>query len=335
MEWGTERGASSVIGVVLLVAVVVVVGTVVALGALTFLEGLGAPTATADFSYDRTSAGLVMTPEAISTAVTVRLNGRDVATIDPDSAGQSVLLPTAPGDRITVVSRDGDQSVLVQRTVDGRSQIGDFIAYYTFEEGDDPDVLEDQSGNGNDAELQSSNTDSWTGNAYEFDGENDYFKLEGLNTPVSEVSEFTIAVAYKTNTGTEKQELVEHIRNEDNWGMELKTGSNGGTYEPVFFVDDASGSQTGQIFADPQPKNERQVLVGTHDGNSGESELYVDGARVEDDRTFRSNTTMGDFYIGRDAESSRDYLDGEIYEIRLYYTAFDNQEVRTITNAME
>lgn len=44
------------------------------------------------------------------------------------AAGKSVLLPTAPGDRITVVSEDGGRSVLVQEEIDERSEIGDFIA---------------------------------------------------------------------------------------------------------------------------------------------------------------------------------------------------------------
>jgi len=61
-------------GVLLLVVVVVVVGSVVALGAFTFLDRAGAPQATADFSYEQTPAGLRMTPEVISTPVTVQVN---------------------------------------------------------------------------------------------------------------------------------------------------------------------------------------------------------------------------------------------------------------------
>jgi hypothetical protein len=44
---------------------------------------------------------------------------------------------------------------------------------------------------------------------------------------------------------------------------------------------------------------------------------------------------MGKFYIGADAENQgSDRLDGRIYEIRLYYTAFDDGEVKRITKAI-
>jgi len=333
---GSARGASTVVGVLLLVGVVVVVGGVVALGALTFLDGTGAPQATATFDYEQTPVGLRMTPSVISTTVTVQLNGRDVATFTPDSAGQSVVLPTAPGDRVTVVSRDRERSVLVQRTVEGRSQIGDFIAYYTFDSGS-PDTLVDRSGNGNNGTINGDPTVN--GESLSFDGTDDYVAVTGLNTPVPNVSAFTVAVAYRTYDGDKKQELVEHISGSDNWGMEIKPcrpscSSTSKTYNPNFFVDEAAGSQTGQIFAGEQETGDREVLVGTYDRNTGTTEVYIDG-ESQATGSFSSEINMGDFYIGRDAEGGNDHLDGKIYEIRLYYTAFDSEEVQTITAAME
>ena len=337
---GSARGASTVVGVLLLVGIVVIVGGVVALGALTFLDGTGTPQATANFDYEETPVGIRMTPSAISTTVTVQLNGRDVATFGPNSAGQSVLLPTAPGDRITVVSRDREQSVLVQRTVDDRSEVGDFIAYYRFDSGSG-DTLVDRSGNDNNGTLKNSDVGdsgpSWNSDSLTFDGQGDYVEINNLNTPVSNVSEFTIAIAYRTESGTEKQELVEHISESDNWGSELKPCSSEcseSEYKPVFFVDEAGGSQTGQIFANKQTENERHVLVGTYDRSAGETTVYVDG-ESEATGSFNSEINMGDFYIGRDAEGSSDFLDGEIFEIRLYYTAFDGEEVQVVTKAME
>lgn len=337
MDRDATRAASSVIGVLLLVGVAVVVGGVVAVGALTFLDNTGAPTANADFTYERTPTGLRMTPQAIGTTVTVQLNGRDVATFTPDSAGQSVLLPTAPGDRLTVVSQDREKSVLVDRTVEGRSQVGDFIAYYTFDGESGDSELVDRSGNDNNGTLEGS--PSWNGGSLGFDGSDDAVAVTDLNTPVSSVSEFTIAVSYRTDNGDKKQELVEHISGSDNWGMEIKSECpscppNSSTYNPNFFADEAGGSQDGQIFAGEQPVGERRVLVGTYDKSAGETRVYIDGARKATG-SFDSEINMGDFYIGRDAEASNDdYLDGEIYEIRLYYTAFDDQEVKTVTAAM-
>lgn len=328
MSLETDRAASTVIGVLLLVGVTVVVGGVLAVGALTFLDGAGAPQATAEFDYEQTSAGLRMTPQAISTTVTVQLNGRDVATFDPNSAGQSVLLPTAPGDRITVVSRDGEQSVLVDRTVDDRSEVGDFIAYYTFDAGSGT-TLEDQSGNGNDGTLVG-DSDGWTSNAYEFTGD-DYFDVESLDAPPEDVTEFTIAVSYRQSgfSGDGYSQLVEHHNGGNEWFLETNTGT-GSQYTLDYTVDYPNSKVTSD---ESYTNGERHVAVGTYDGST--YELFVDG-KSEGSENFDSNVIIGDLVIGADAPNGGSQeFHGEIYEIRLYYRAFDESEVEVVTNAMD
>lgn len=330
MGESSGRGASTVIGILLLVGVAVVVGSVVAVGALTFLDGVGAPQATADFSYERTAAGLEMTPEAISTAVSVQLNGREVATFEPEDAGKSILLPTAPGDRITVVSRDEEQSVLVQEEIDERSEIGDFIAYYTFEGEDGDTTLEDQSGNDNDGTL-SGEDDDWTGNSYDFDGD-DYFTVDGISVPSGGVSEFTIAVAFTqegTGGGDDVSQLVEHQFGGGNeWFLETRYDDSSGLYRTEYAVEFPNEqTQSGYNYG----LGERHVAVGTYDG--AEYDLYVDGTRVGGG-SHSDEVDTDEMRIGRDFESDIQYLDGEIYEIRLYYTAFDSEEVRVVSAAM-
>jgi flagellin-like protein len=330
-----RRSASSVLGTVLLVAVVVVIASVTFVGALAVLDGFGTPTAEGSFEFEESPAGLIVRPTALGTDVIVELNGREVEQINSDEAGKPVLVPTAPGNTVTIVSTDGDRTVLVSREIDDRSDIGDFIAYYPFE--DSGQTLTDRSGNGNDATLNG-DEDGWTGDGYEFTGD-DYFEVTDLNTPVSEVSEFTFAVAYETNTGTKKQELAEHISGDDNWGVEIKQcgpdcdTNTDDTYSPNFFADEAGGSQTGQIFGGEQQTGQSKVIVGTYDGSS--TEMYVDGD-LKSTGSFESEISMGDFYIGTDAENpgNSDNLDGRIYEIRLYYTAFDDSEIRRITSVM-
>lgn len=127
------RGHSPLVGNILLVAVVIVVGFLLVTLSFTFLDNTGTPTAEAAFEYEGTPAGLVMTPTALGTDVVVELNGDRVGSFDADSAGESLLLPTAPGDRVTVVSEDGDRSVLVEERIDERSEVGDLVAYYPFD----------------------------------------------------------------------------------------------------------------------------------------------------------------------------------------------------------
>lgn len=330
-----ERSVTPVIGNVLLVAVVVVIAVVLVVLSFAFLEGTSAPAAEASFEYEQTPVGLELRPKALGTDVIVKLNGENVTRISADSAGQSVLLPTKPGDRITVVSTEGRRSVLVDRVVDDRSEVGDLIAAYDFESSSGS-TLVDRSGNGNDGTLRGNPT--WQSGSLRFDGQDDYVEVRDISSP-EPVDEFTIAVTYRTNDDSSKQELVEHISGTDNWLLELKPCSRGETpcsgsdgYEPVYNVDRAGGSQSGQIFGGELDANTRHVVVGTYDGS--EYTLYVDGDRKTSD-TFNGKISMGDMNIGRDAEFSGDYLDGRISEIRLYYTSFDDEQVRVVTNAID
>ncbi len=335
----TDRGATPVVGNVLLVAVVIVIAIVLVTLSLSFLDSTGAPTAEASFEYEQTPVGVRMTATAIGTDVTVQLNGRSVATFEGGDAGESVIVPTAPGDQITVVSRDQEKSVLVDRTIDDRSEVGDFIAYYPFE-GDNETTLFDRSGNGNDGDITGDPVPN--GGSLTFDGDDDYVDVTEFNTPVDTVSEFTVAVTYRTDSGNRKQELIEHKSDDDNWLLELKPCSNDQVpenrcgsddeYVPVFSVDQAGGTQDRQIFGNSKQENTRQTLVGTFNG-SGHT-LYVDGERVRSGG-YSGNISMGEVIVGKDIEFDGDYLDGEVYEIRLYYTAFDDQQVRVLTEAMQ
>ncbi|MCU4719143.1 LamG-like jellyroll fold domain-containing protein [Halapricum hydrolyticum] len=334
----TDRGATPVVGNVLLVAVVIVIGIVLVTLSFSFLEGTGAPSAEASFEYEQTPVGLQMTATAIGTDVTVQLNDRTVATVAAGDAGKSVIVPTAPGDRITVVSQDGEKSVLVDREIDDRDEIGDFIADYTFEAGSG-NTLFDRSGNGNDGGLHGD--PDWLDSSLAFDGSGDYVEVDQFNTPVDRVEEFTVAVTYRTNDGSAKQELVEHKSNQDNWLLELKPCDNSQVpdnrcegndeYVPVFSVDQAGGTQDEQIFGGGEQSGTRQTLVGTFNGTG--HTLYVDGARASSGE-YEGDSSMGELNVGKDVEFDGDYLDGEVYEIRLYYTAFDDQQVRVLTDAM-
>lgn len=328
-----DRAATPVVGNILLVAVALVIAVALITLSFAFLEDTGAPTPDAAFEYERTAAGLKMTPQALGTDVIVQLNGDQIASLDADAAGQPVLAPTAPGDTITVVSEDEDRQVLISREIDSRSEIGDFIAYYTFDGGSN-DTLKDRSGNGNDGDIE--NGPNRTGNALRFDGENDYVEVSNLSAPI-DVEEFTVAVAYKQRGNTSStdgvSQLVEHQfkSNDNEWYLETSEAGDGATSSNNYSIDYAVEFDDEVIASDAVERGTRHVAVGTYDGE--EYALYVDGDQKgtgEHNRTVN----MGDMKIARDFESSNQHFDGDIYEIRLYYTAFDGEEVAVITNAM-
>lgn len=324
------RAASPIIGNLLLVAVVIVVGIVVTTLAFTFLDRTGAPTAEASFEYEQTPAGVEMTPVALGTDVVVLLNGEQITTFDADSTGTQKLIPTAPGDDITVVSRDEDRSVLVEKTVDDRSEVGDFIAYYTFDGGGT--TLEDRSGNGNDGTLESDggSKPTWGGCGLSFDGADDHVLVDDISAPV-DVSEFTIAVTYVQRgpgSGSISQ-LVEHTWSGNEWFLENRDSAGGDPYRLEYAVEfPRNVLESGYSY----DYGERHTVVGTYDGST--YELYVDGTRVGSASSSRA-VDMGDMRFGRDFESTSQYFDGEMCEARLYYTAFDASEIGLLTTVMD
>ncbi|SDJ79060.1 Protein of unknown function [Halovenus aranensis] len=330
------RAASPVVGNILLVALVLVLAVVLVTISLTFLDRTGSPSADATFEYEQTPAGLEIRPMAMGTEAVVKLNDRTIAELGPDSVGRPVLLPTAPGDEITVVSTDKERSVLVNRQVDSRDSIGDFTSYYTFD--GSGSSLVDNSGNGNDGTLKGD--PDWTANGLALDGSGDYVEVTDISAPV-DVSEFTVAVAYRVDE-VKKQELVEHKSGDDNWLLELKPCDNGEVpssvcagsdgYTPVYNVDKSGGSQSGQIFGGRLEPGTWHVVVGTFDGS--EYTLYVDGEQANTG-TYEGEISMGDMNIGADIEFSGDYLNGEIRELRLYYRSFDSTDIARITEVME
>lgn len=221
-----------------------------------------------------------------------------------------------------------DRTVLVSREVDDRSEVGDFIADYTFDSGGGP--LEDRSGNGNDGTINGDPTRTSNGPA--FDGTDDYVTVPDLDADV-DVSAFTVAVAYERtgNSGAVNQ-LVEHrSAGGSEWFLETSpdTGESYTNRYSVAYAVEYPGevASSGNVSV-----GSREVVVGTYDGS--EYELYVDGERIENG-THSESVEMGELRIARDYELNNQHFAGEMSELGLYYTALDGTEIEQLTRAME
>lgn len=326
---GADRGMPPVVGNVLLVAVVVVVAVVLVTFSFTFLERTGTPSAEAAFDVEETPAGLRLVPKALGTDVTVRLNGEPLRTVSADRAGQAVLVPTAPGDRLTVVSTDGDRSVLLERRIDDRSEVGDLIAQYTFAAGSGTTLI-DRSGNGNDGTLKGDPAWLAGGGGLRFDGTRDYVTVSDLSAPV-DVEAFTVAVAYRQRgRGSDDiAQLVEHTWSGNEWFLETVAAGGVDPYEMAYAVEYPRAEIRS---GDRYDFGTAHVAVGTYDGRS--YELYMDGTRVASGAHARP-VDMGDLRIGRDFESAIQYFDGDVYELRIYYRDLDADAVAALSTAMD
>ena len=321
-----DRAVTSAVAVILLVAVAVILGATITVYFFGFTEKIGGPTAEATFEYAESPVGIEMTAEQIAEDVTVEINGKQVASFDSSDAGQSRLIPTSPGDQLTVISADGSRSVLVSRTIDDRDRIGDFIAHYTFEKGDNSDILYDESGNDNTGDLKGD--PKWTGGSLRFDG-SDYVDVNDLSADV-DVSEFTIAATFTQESTDRTQQIIEHYGGGNEWYLE-NDQVTANEYSPVYAIDHGAGESLED--AGSYSTGERRTLVGTYDGKT--FELYIDGKKI-DSANGGDDVKMGELVIGADAPGgSSQRFDGEIHEIRLYHTAFDTQGIESVSKVME
>ena len=325
-ERSSDRGQSAVLGELLMVGVVVVIAAGLAVGA--FLLAGTQPTIQAETVVDveETSAGTTLEVQRVGQSAEVRIEGDTVATLNESDAGRSVYLPTAPGDEVTVVASEGDQSLLLSETVD-RGEAGDFIAYYTFDAGSGSTVR-DRSTNDNDGTINGAPAWSDTcGGSLEFDGANDYVRVPDITTTnVSDVEAFTVAVEFRSDGETgDIQQLVEHTA-PDGSEWFLETSGSTAPFDLSYAVN--YPSDTVATSGQPLGLGETHVAVATYDGET--YELYLDGSLVAS-ANYASEVEMGRLTLARDDESNIQHLDGALCEMRLYYTAFDADEVATMT----
>ncbi|MFB6297894.1 MAG: LamG-like jellyroll fold domain-containing protein [Salinirussus sp.] len=335
-----RRGATALIGNILLVAVIIVLAVTVTMFASTFLQDRGAPTAEASFSYEETPVGLRMTANALGTDVAVKVDGTTVTHFPANASGQSRLIPTAPDSRITAVSTDGDKSVLASKEVEDRSQIGDFIAFYTFEEGSGSTVI-DRSGNKNGGAINGATWGQDGSDGYlEFDGStNTHVSMPDLSVENTQVDEITIAIKYRIDGPTDGggiQNLIEHQETQGSdfaWFFETK-GPHGGVgqsdYDMQFNIGwnspEEASINTGEISGE-----QTDILIGTFDGNT--MTLYRNGTKIGQKHLDRS-VNLGTVILGADSNPSIQNMNGRVYEMRLYYAALDEQGAQAVTNAM-
>lgn len=319
-----------------IVTVLVLTLSMVAVGGYLYVSDDPRPTADGTFELNPTSVGIEVVATQLNESVTVQLNGRDVATIREGDVGESFLLPTAPGDRVSIVSRTGNKTTLLRERVDDREEVGDFILYYTFDEGAG-DVVRDHSRNENHGKLlddRGGSGPTWITDgertALGFDGDGDHVYVPDIVTAdVDSVSAFTVAMTVRVDEPTwDIQQFVEHRHEDTEWYLETVGGDDrmGVSYAVRWndqVVDASEALEPGRP----------SVVVGTYDSVTGEYTLYVDGERVAS-ATFDREVHMGELRIGRDFERTEQYLDGEISELRLYYTAFDDRAVQTLTAVM-
>jgi FlaG/FlaF family flagellin (archaellin) len=332
-----EQSVSPVVGIILMVAVTVLLATTVGVFSLGFESELTEISGNADVAFEPSPVGLEMTVETVSTTADVRINGETVATIDKGDTGREILLPTAPGDQITVVSGNDQQSVLVDKTAEERDEIGDLLAYYKFDQttGD----LKDYSGNNNDATIVG--TPNRTGEEYVFDASQGEEARSDL-TAGAEVDELSMFVTFTADStgsvatgsdcsdatggcGGQYQQLFEY----QSPSLELQTSRV--TDDTFRMYEEAPGAPT-RIQGGPFETGQTYVAAYTYDGKN--VKVYMDGTKIIDVDGTREPVSLSPFRIA-DQPSQGENFDGSISETRIYYNAFNKSQVDSVSSLMQ
>lgn len=333
-----DRGVSSVVGLILLIALTTVIVAAIGLTAYKFTNRM--PTKSpvgAVMDFEETPQGMLVRPTIVKSPVIVELNGDSITKITGVDVGREIFLPTSPGDRLTVTASTGTGRILVNKKIHEK-EAGDFVAYYTFEKGEG-DTLIDRSGNNNDGDIvEGGNEDNFpkwvtddVGTALTFDENDGYVVVDDLRVEnVSDIEGFTIAVKYiiEGDTG-EIQQLIEHTDTDTGleWFIEMADKS----YSPYEIEFSAPFPNKHLYTENSNSAGEVHITIGTYDGET--ATLYHDGKFVGS-KEEEEDVGLGDVKIGRDFEANIQYLNGRIYQIRLYYTVLNEEEAKIVTKAM-
>jgi FlaG/FlaF family flagellin (archaellin) len=360
-----EQSVSPVVGVILMVAVVVLLAATVGAFVLGFNEELSTVSGNVKVDFEENLVGMEMTVEAIDTDAEVRLNGETITTVDETDTGRTVLIPTGPGDRITVVSGNDDQSVLVQETADDRDEIGDLVGYYKFNshQGEvGSKTATDYSNNGND--LTGQESIEWNGNGVFLENEDagggttvppnevEHFDVPDITSP-EPVDQITFVVDIKPaatadTKGSDRPSgdaldiWDQEASNTGSMPLRAETdGCNRGTCSPAgdksYFLNFAGLESTSNQF---ELGNRQQVAV-TYDRTTGESKLYATGGnddllKASGNRgTISNSIELGALKVGVDQDVNILRYEGEYYEFRIYYEGLSRSEIEAIFNVMD
>jgi hypothetical protein len=315
-----------------MVAITVILAAVVGVFATGIGGELNKVSGNAKVDFDESPVGLEMTVETISTSADVRLNGETVATIDEDDTGRTVLLPTAPGDRVTVVSGNDQQSVLVDKTADDRSEIGDFIFYWDYSNSNnDKDVLQDLSGNGNDAEIRNPGNAQFREDAIEFDQDNDHGAITSIDAPVT-VDEFTLATTV-TMDGSQNSpaDILAHTGSGTELGFEIdEADSNPDKHKVRTEFNSNTQGQKFSTFVEKGPGTHTYIL--TYDGE--QLNYFVDGQLVDTVDDADGAIDLGSMQVARDKAFASQQFVGQLNETRMYYQTLDEEDIEALDETM-
>jgi hypothetical protein len=85
------------------------------------------------------------------------------------------------------------------------------------------------------------------------------------------------------------------------------------------------------LFESPLAEDSTHVLIATFDGD--EMVLYRNGTRVGSAPLSR-DVALGDVILAADSNPDIQNFHGRLYEVRLYYAAFDDEEAAVLARAM-
>jgi pectate lyase len=193
----------------------------------------------------------------------------------------------------------------------------------------------DATGNGNNAYLRNTTSESWSedavkGYALEFDGVDDYLFIENNELLNFGIRGFTISFWIKQTAGNIKTPWVSKgIFDGEYWHerYEVYNHFNGNVH---FIIADEEHESILEVANTNFITGDWVMITAVRDREENSLKLY---ANAELQATVLDNTwnisQKGDLYLGGDAEQNN-FFTGIMDEVRIYNYAFDSSEVQNL-----
>jgi hypothetical protein len=320
-----------------MVAITVLLAAVVGVFTLGFDDELEEVSGNVKVDFDESPVGLAMTVEAISTTGEVQVNGETIATIDQGDTGRTILVPTAPGDRVRIVSGNDDTAILVDRAVEDRDEVGDFISYYRFDDQSNPNEIKDYSNQGNTLDLVDPGATYTTDGAVDFTHQTGGAKNTSLSGPLGvDVDAITVLMAVQVD-GPGGGGGDDHSES-----MKLRVDSSTPGGDQIDFDHEEDGHDD---YKTDFVSNEANVLASGTEHEFGSTHVYAVTISSEHIRAYIDGNNVGQashdeevrpekFFIGNEFDGSEE-LDGKVYETRIYHHALNDEEIASVTSLMD
>ena len=174
------------------------------------------------------------------------------------------------------------------------------------------------------------------GNAWDFDGSNDYVTVPAHSTLIQGQDNFTISLWLNPDSLSGTQRFVSQWNSSQSDGATIIIQVDSSGYVTFYSRTDANQSNTITSSSTiPSGSWSHVAVVFYLDGSQHKAKMYIDGSVVASgnfDNNIRDNASGTPLNLGRQASGS-EYLNGKIDQVLIYDSELSSSEISSLYNS--